>query len=146
MAEDYGIRVTRVFEAPRERVWEEWTTPEAFADWFCGPFEIPVDSVRMDVRPGGAWQATMIRADGGETLWRGEYREVVPPERLELTITDAPGTDFHLVVVVLTDLGDGRTEMVFEQRGEMPPDQFERAEQGWGGFFDRIAARLAGGS
>jgi uncharacterized protein YndB with AHSA1/START domain len=37
-----GIRVTRVFDAPRELVWREWTEPEAFADWFGGPeYEVP---------------------------------------------------------------------------------------------------------
>ena len=44
---------------------------------------------------------------------------------------------------MLTDLGDGRTEMRFEQRGHMSAEQYERAESGWGGFFDRIAKRLS---
>jgi len=47
------------------------------------------------------------------------------------------------VTVVLTDLGDGRTEMHFEQRGNLTPEVYEHAEKGWGGFFDRIAERLA---
>ena len=44
----------------------------------------------------------------------------------------------------LTDLGDGRTEMRFEQRGTMSPAGYERAKEGWGTFFDRIDERLAG--
>jgi hypothetical protein len=44
---------------------------------------------------------------------------------------------------VLTDLGDGRTEMHFEQRGHLSPEWYERTKAGWGGFFDRIAERLA---
>ena len=45
---------SRVFDAPRERVWREWTEPERFADWFGGAeSEIPLDTVSMDVRPGG---------------------------------------------------------------------------------------------
>jgi uncharacterized protein YndB with AHSA1/START domain len=60
------------------------------------------------------------------------------------TVSDQPGDDlYELVTVVFTDLGDGRTEMLFEQRGHMRPEQYERAEEGWGGFFDRIAERLA---
>jgi hypothetical protein len=48
---EYGIRIRRVFDAPPERVWAEWTTPEAFADWFGGPdSEVPLESVSMDVR------------------------------------------------------------------------------------------------
>jgi uncharacterized protein YndB with AHSA1/START domain len=147
-AGEYGITVTRVFDAPRERVWKEWTEPAAFADWFGGPqFEVPLSTVSMDVRPGGAWRATMFAEPGGREIhWKGEYREVDEPQRLVFTVSDQPGDEYELVTVVLTDLGDGRTEMHFEQRGQMSPEQYERAKQGWSGFFDRIAERLAGGS
>jgi hypothetical protein len=47
------------------------------------------------------------------------------------------------VSVVLTDLGDGRTEMLFQQRGRMSARQYERAEEGWSSFFDRMAEHLA---
>jgi len=60
-----------------------------------------------------------------------------------LTMSDQPGSDeWELITVVLTDLGDGRTEMLFTQRGRMTAAQYRRAGQGWGGFFDRMAARL----
>jgi uncharacterized protein YndB with AHSA1/START domain len=139
------ISITRVFEAPREQVWREWTEAEAFADWFGGPeFEVPLSSVTMDVRPGGAWRLTML-ADPGEIHWTGEYQEVVPPERLVFTVTDRPDEpQFDLCTVVLTDLGGGRTEMLFEQSGgHMPPEGYARAASGWGVFFDRIDERLA---
>jgi hypothetical protein len=42
------------------------------------------------------------------------------------------------------DLGDGRTEMLFRQRGQLAPETYERAGEGWSGFFDRMAERLAG--
>jgi uncharacterized protein YndB with AHSA1/START domain len=144
-ASEYGIRVTRVFDAPRERVWQEWTEPERFADWFGGTeAEVPVSTVSMDVRPGGAWRATMFAGPGRrEILWKGEYREVDPPERLVFTVSDRPQDDkYEVVTVALTDLGDGRTEMHFEQRGHMGREQYERAKRGWGTFFDRIAERL----
>ena len=147
MAErEYGIAITRVFDAPRERVWNEWTDPEAFADWFGGPeSEVPLPSVSMDVRPGGAWRLTMFAEPGRrEIRWKGEWQEVDEPERLVFTVSDQPGDEpYELVIVVLTDLGDGRTEMLFEQRGSLPPEVYERAKEGWGVFFDRIAARLA---
>src|SRR6266576_3452334 len=103
----YGIAVTRVFDAPRELVWREWTEPERFADWFGGPeSEVPVSTVSMDVRPGGAWRATMFSGPGRrEIRWKGEYREVVEPERLVFTVSDQPGEDsYELVSVVLTEL------------------------------------------
>src|SRR3954452_4484784 len=132
----YGIAMTRVFDAPRERVWREWTRPEAFADWFGGPdSEVPLDRVSMDVRPGGSWRLVMlVGPERREIFWSGEYQQVDPPARLGFTITDRPERDrFEVVTVVLVDLGDGRTRMEFEQRGWMQPDQYERAEQGWGG-------------
>jgi uncharacterized protein YndB with AHSA1/START domain len=140
-----GITIVRVFDAPRERVWTEWTEPEAFADWFGGAeAEIPLSTVSMDVRPGGSWRATMY-ADPGrrEIRWIGEYLEVVAPERLVLTVTDQPEDDAReLITVVFSDLGDGRTEMHFRQTGHMSAEQYERTGQGWSKFFDRIDVRL----
>jgi uncharacterized protein YndB with AHSA1/START domain len=79
-----------------------------------------------------------------EIQWKGEYREVVAPERLVFTISDQPGENaYELITVVLTDVGDGRTEMLLEQRGALPAEVYERAGQGWSIFFDRIAERLA---
>jgi uncharacterized protein YndB with AHSA1/START domain len=141
------ISITRVLAAPRERVWREWTEPERFADWFGGgDTQVPLASVSMDVRKGGAWRATMLVGPGRrEIRWKGEYREVVAPERLVFTLSDRPDEVYALVTVVLTDLGDGRTEMRFSQRGGPPPARWRRAEEGWSSFFDRIEARLAAG-
>jgi uncharacterized protein YndB with AHSA1/START domain len=145
VAERYGFTVTRVFDAPRESVWKEWTEPERFADWFGGPqSEVPLSTVSMEVSPGGALRLTMYSGPGRREIhWRGEFLEVVEPERLVFTIADRPGDDYELITVELTDLGDGRTEMRFEQRGHLLPEQYERTKEGWGGFFDRIAERLA---
>jgi uncharacterized protein YndB with AHSA1/START domain len=142
-----GLSITRIFDAPRERVWKEWTDPEAFADWYGGAqAEVPVSSVTMDVREGGTWKATMFAGpERREINWFGEYRAVVEPERLVLTVADRPGDERELVTVVLTDLGDGRTEMQMKQEGDhMDAPGYERAKQGWGGFFDRLEERLAG--
>ena len=145
-ASEYGIRITRVFDAPRDRVWREWTDPDAFADWYGGPAcEVPLSSISMDVRPGGKWRLTMFfPPDRRRIDWKGEYREVDAPERLVFTVSDQPGDElFELVIVMLDDLGDGRTQMRFEQRGSMSPEQYERATEGWGTFFDRFEERLA---
>ena len=142
---EHGFEITRVFEAPRELVWSEWTSPEAFADWFGGPdSDVPLSSVAMDVVPGGRLRATMFAGPNRtEIHWKGEYQEVMEPERLVFTISDQPGDErYELVTVELTDLGDGHTEMRLEQRGHMRPEQYERARSGWGGFFDRMDERL----
>jgi uncharacterized protein YndB with AHSA1/START domain len=140
-----GITIKRVFDAPRELVWREWVEPERFADWFgAEDGEVPLSTVSMDVRPGGALRLTMFAgAERREIRWKGEYQEVEPPERLVFTISDRPDDVYELVTVILSDLGDGRTEMLFEQRGQLPPETYERAGQGWSTFFDRIAERLS---
>jgi len=146
MTDRYGFTVTRVFDAPPERVWKEWTEPERFADWFGGrEAQVPLSTVSMDVSPGGAWRLTMYSGPRRREIhWRGEFREVVEPERLVFTIADRPGDVYELITVELTDLGDGRTEMRLEQSGHMLPAQYERAKEGWGVFLDRLAERLAG--
>ena len=144
-----GFTAARIFAASRERVWREWTEPARFADWFGGvECEIPLATVSMDVRPGGAWRATMFCGPGRrEIRWSGEYREVIAPERLVFTVTDQPGDDRHeLVTVLLRDLGDGRTEMRFEQRGHKRPDEYDRTAAGLGRLLRtaRRAARRSG--
>ena len=143
-----GLEIVRVFEAPRDVVWREFTEPEAFADWFGGAAsEVPLDSVSMDVRPGGTWKATMYAGpERQEIQWEGEFQEVQAPERLAYTITDQPGNDERdLITVVLSELDSERTEMRMTQTGgHMPPESYERAKQGWGTFFDRLDERLAG--
>jgi uncharacterized protein YndB with AHSA1/START domain len=148
-APEPGISIVRVFDAPRDEVWKEWTEPERFADWYGGEAaDVPVETVAMDVRVGGQWRCTMYAGPARrEIQWRGEYLEVEPPERLAFNVTDRPEYEGFLdvVTVELRDLGDGRTEMHMQQRGGgLTPEGYERAGQGWGVFFDRIDARLAG--
>lgn len=143
-----GITITRVFDAPRELVFKAWTEPERFVSWF-GPVdaEVPLSTVSMDVRPGGAWRATMLAGPGGrhQIHWKGVYHEVVAPERLVFTITDQSEEEQEVVTVLLSDLGDDKTEMVFHQGGgHLPPEEYQRAKQRWSGFFGRMADHLAG--
>jgi len=150
MTESTGTRevtITRVFDAPRELVWKAWTEPEHFQYWFGGPpYATPLEKISMDVRPGGAWRATMVsEEDGSELPFAGHYREVVEPERLVLTFDDVDDPDnpnVEVLTVTFTDLG-GKTEVVAHQAGHMPPEQYEALEQGYGTFFDQLAAHLA---
>jgi uncharacterized protein YndB with AHSA1/START domain len=144
-----AITITRMFNVPRELVWKEWTEPSRFADWFCGArTEVPLTTVSLDVRPGGEWSATSLAygAERRDVRWSGEYLEVVEPRRLVFTISgllDDQTPD--VVTVTLADLGGGRTQMRFEQRGQRTPEQYEVARAQWSAEFDYIAARLADG-
>ena len=115
-----GIAIVRVFDAPRERVWREWTEPKPFADWFGGAeAEVPLSSVAMDVRPGGSWRLTMFAGPERRRIdWKGEYREVVEPERLVFTVSDQPGDElYELVTVVLNDRSTYRTRTTWGEPG-----------------------------
>jgi uncharacterized protein YndB with AHSA1/START domain len=150
MAEDGGnggpdIELTRTFDAPREEVWREWTEPERFADWYGGATGVvPIETVSMDVRPGGRWSLVM-QAQRGEIHWNGEYLEVEPPERLVFTVSDQPDEEIYdRCTVVLTEVDEDRTEMLFQQSGgHMSAEGYRRAAEGWSGFFDRVDERLA---
>jgi uncharacterized protein YndB with AHSA1/START domain len=142
-----GISIVRVFDAPRDLVFRAWTEPERFAYWWGGTgVEVPLSSVSMDVRPGGAWKATMLLPEDQRIDWHGEFTEVDPPARLAFTVSDRPGDAFEIVTVDLADLGDGRTEMSFSQTGgNLDAAEYERAKQGWGGFFDAMEENLRQG-
>jgi uncharacterized protein YndB with AHSA1/START domain len=140
--------VTRVFDAPREQVWRYFTEPELFATWFGhAPYTTPASRVSMDVRPGGAWAATMVHeSDGSELPFRGTFTEIVAPERLVQSFEDVenPGsTAVEVLTTTLVDLGDGKTEVTYHQVGHMPADEYRRVEEGVSGFYERLAEQLA---
>jgi uncharacterized protein YndB with AHSA1/START domain len=131
-----------VFDAPRETLWRAFTEPKQFAQWFGSPpFRTPPDTVSMDVRPGGEWEATQVNDDTGTELpFVGRYREVVEPERLVMTFEKPDDRDdphVEVVTVTFTET-EGGTEVVLHQAGHMPPEQYKRTERGWSGFIDQL--------
>ena len=140
--QDTYISITRTFDAPPDAVFAAWTTPTQFGRWF-GTESTKVEDVSMDVRVGGDWKARMILPDGNEIGWHGSYQEVEAPSRLVMTLSDRPGDQFELVTVELRSVGGG-TEMTFTQSGgNMPPENYAQAEDGWRSFFDALATGLA---
>jgi uncharacterized protein YndB with AHSA1/START domain len=81
---DEQILITREFDAPRHLVYKAWTTPELVKRWWhANRGEVTV--VEIDLRVGGTWRYVMV-ADGGlEVAFHGEYREIVPNERIVST-------------------------------------------------------------
>ena len=75
------VALTRIYDAPRSRVFECWTRAEHLQHWF-GPKGFTIHSCQADARPGGILKFCMRAPDGDEYWVRGEYREVVAPERL----------------------------------------------------------------
>ena len=139
-----SFSITRVFDAPRELVFAAWTEPAQFARWFGADSEVPLETVSLDVRPGGAWSAIMHVDPATRLPFHGEYREVVPPERLVLTLKnpfDPSDPLVELVTVVFKDLG-GKTEMTFVQEGNLGAEEYIKTKAGWSLFFDRLAEGL----
>jgi uncharacterized protein YndB with AHSA1/START domain len=104
---DREIVMTRVFDAPRELVFDAYTKPEHVPHWF-GPHGTEVPVCEIDLRPGGEWRFVLRSPDGSEMGMRGVYREVARPERLVSTesFDDYPGESLN--TIELTE-EDGRT-------------------------------------
>lgn len=78
------ILITRQFDAPRHLVYRAWTTPELIRRWWAGD-RGEVTSAEVDLRPGGRWRYVMTANGGFEVAFHGEYREIVPDERIVST-------------------------------------------------------------
>ena len=101
------IRMTRLFNAPRHLVWEAMSKPEHIKRWWgCLGQGYSVPVCEVDLRPGGKWRF-VNRHPKGEAEFYGEYREIVPPERVVFTEIFAPFPDAgSLVTAVLTEEND----------------------------------------
>lgn len=86
---DREILITREFDAPRETVFKAMTDPDLIPRWW-GPEKYPTRVDKMEVRPGGKWRFLSRGEDGTETGFRGEYREVLAPERIVQTFEWEP--------------------------------------------------------
>jgi uncharacterized protein YndB with AHSA1/START domain len=88
---DEQILVTREFDAPRHLVYRAWTTPDLVRRWWSGRRgEMKV--VDIDLRVGGMWRYVMVAHGGFEVAFHGEFREIVPDERLVYTeVYEGPG-------------------------------------------------------
>ena len=81
---DNQILITREFNAPKELVYEAWTTPELVKRWWNAK-RGEATVAEIDLRVGGRWRYAMVTDDGMEVAFHGEYREVVPNERIVST-------------------------------------------------------------
>jgi uncharacterized protein YndB with AHSA1/START domain len=81
---DTQILITREFNAPRHLVYRAWTTPELIKRWWSGD-RGEVTIVEVDLRVGGTWRYVMTANGGFEVAFHGEYREIVPNERIVST-------------------------------------------------------------
>ncbi|MDQ3227976.1 MAG: SRPBCC family protein [Chloroflexota bacterium] len=143
---DREIAMERVFDAPRELVFAAYTDPAHIPHWW-GPRGVTTTVDTMDVRPGGTWRFVHRDQDGAEYGFHGEYREVVPPERLVSTF-EFEGMPGHVLVdtATFTEV-DGKTKVTVtslfasgeDLQGMMDSGMEAGARESW----DRLAELLS---
>jgi uncharacterized protein YndB with AHSA1/START domain len=144
---DRELVFTRVFDAPRELVFEAWTQPRRLEQWY-GPRGFTTTVYEMDVRPGGIWRLVMRGPDGVDYKNRLVFIEVVKPERLVYKHDPEPGCEpaNHHVTVTFADQG-GKTaltmRMLFPSAAELDyVVKKYRAIEGGHQTLDRLAEQL----
>ncbi|HMC97025.1 MAG TPA: SRPBCC domain-containing protein, partial [Flavobacteriales bacterium] len=150
------IEITRVFDAPRERVWNAWTKPEEYMRWW-GPKNYTCPVAKLDPREGGTY-LTAMRSPEGRTYWStGTYREVAPMERIVCTDSFADSTgkvvpaaqvglpgnwpDMAKATLTFADEG-GKTRMTLTYEG-VPAQMTQLCTTGWNESFDKLDALVA---
>jgi len=110
---DEQILITREFDAPRHLVYKAWTTPELVKRWWSG-HRGEMKVAEIDLRVGGRWRYVMVANGGFEVAFHGEYREIVPNQRIVNTeVYELPGAadaEGALNTVTFTEV-DGRTTL-----------------------------------
>lgn len=155
-AKGQALVITRIFDASRERVWQEWTDPERVKHWW-GPAMFTAPVIEIDFRVGGKYLYAMRGPDGKDYWSTGIFRKIVPLKRIELTDSFAdekgnvvPATyygmapDFALeskVTVTFEDVGS-KTKLTIRYVG-VPANNLKDAESGWNTSLDKLAADLA---
>ena len=110
---DTQILITREFDAPKHLVFRAWTTPELVKRWWHAN-RGEVTLAEIDLRVGGRWRYVSRSDDGFEVAFHGEYREIVPNERLVSTevYEGIPDAEEHAALDTLTlTESDGRTTL-----------------------------------
>jgi uncharacterized protein YndB with AHSA1/START domain len=149
-ASDRELILTRLIDAPREKVFRAWTDPDLLKQWFA-PLPYTTPMAELDVRPGGACLVVMRDPEGHEFPNHGVYLEVVPNERLVFTdaYTEAwepSEKPFMTVIATFEDQG-GKTRYTARVRHWTVADREAHEKmgfhEGWGRCTDQLAALVA---
>jgi uncharacterized protein YndB with AHSA1/START domain len=143
---DLEVGMSRTFNAPLALVWAAYTDPRHVANWWGQRGSTTIVD-KMDVRPGGAWRYVQQTPTGEEYAFRGEYREIMPLEKLVSTF-EFEGMPGHIVVDSATFAeADGQTTITVistfaskeDRDGMLQSGMTEGANESW----DRLEELLA---
>ena len=139
---DHVLVLARTFDAPRELVFQAWSSPEHLANWF-GPKDFTLPFCETDFRPGGAYRLCMRGPDGKDYWVHGVYREILEPERLAFTWerdgADDPHPGHTLVTITLEARGAGTTRLTLHQATFDTQEIRDGHAGGWTECFARLA-------
>jgi uncharacterized protein YndB with AHSA1/START domain len=139
------LRLSRVFDASRERVFDAWARQDHFVQWMCPP-RVTITLCEIDVRPGGAWRIGGRNESGRVFASSGKYVEVQRPERLVFTWAHHADGDFarprgHETTVRIELRATGqKTELTLIHGAFL--DGFMEHKSGWEGSFDKLVTFL----
>jgi len=134
--------ITRVFDAPRDLVFEVWIDPAHVAQWW-GPHMFKTTVREMDVRPGGRWYYVMRGPDGNDYAFDGVFLDVAKPERLVFEgAIHGDASQKVWTEVTFAQEGD-RTKITVHQVFGFESDATRGAPIGWNQQLDRLVAYLA---
>jgi uncharacterized protein YndB with AHSA1/START domain len=140
---DRELVVTRTFDAPVHIVFEAWTTPELFRQWWAPKsIGVPLIFCEMDVRTGGGYTIGFGQDAASAMKFFGKYLEVVPNVRLVWTNEESP--DAAITTVTFEDKGD-KTLLVLRERypSKAALDEGRGAEAGLPEQFEQLDDLLA---
>ena len=150
MSADRELVLTRLINAPRDKVYRAWTDPELLKQWFAPkPYTTPI--VEIDVRPGGSAYFVMRGPDGKDLPNRGVYLEVVPNEKLVSTDAyvrawEPSEKPFMTLILTFEDEG-GKTRYTARVRHWTVADREAHEKmgfhEGWGLCTDQLEALVA---
>jgi len=141
------LEISRLFDAPRERVFAAWSSGERVARWFS-PEGCSVPQAEVDFRAGGVFAVTMRLPDGQDNLCRGAFDEVTPPSRLAFTMEVAmQGKPRFKVRTVVDFAAEGeKTRMTVNQSYDLYDADYAGApagaQEGWRTTLDKLAREL----
>ena len=150
-ASERELVLTRVFDAPREKVYRAWTDPELLKQWFV-PRPWSIAAADLDVRGGGASRIVMRDPDGNDYPNEGVYLEVVENERLVFTDAYTAGWQptekpFFTGIITFEDIGGGKTRYTARARHWTMEAKEEHEKmgfhEGWGQCADQLAELLS---